>query len=94
MNKRLLFFLLLNPNINATKPEATSVEIVDIDLVSEQSTTVDNVSTVVDKTSTTETRPQVISKTTRKLKLKISVFAALGSFLTGSSALIWKYIRK
>lgn len=84
MNKPLLFLLLLTPNLYANnKPEPTSVEIVDIDLTSEQSST-------VDKLSAHET----LSKTTRRLKLKISVFAALGSFLTGTSALIWKYIKK
>lgn len=83
MNKPLLLLLLITPNIYTTKPEAPSVEIVDIDLASEQSTTVDKVST-----------HETVSKTTRKLKLKVTVFAALGSFLTGTSALIWKYIKK
>lgn len=89
MNKTLLFLLLLCPHVYAeNKPkEPEKIEIIDIDLNSEQSTS-------VDKLSTTEHPDVRIEKKTCRLKLKISVFAALGSFLTGTSALIWKYIKR
>lgn len=87
MNKYLLLLLLFSAPIYAENKPEPNIEIVDIDLVSEQSS-------IVDKPETVENHPVKVSKTTKKLKLKISVLASLKQFFEGASALIWKLVKK